>query len=292
MTRAAETERSDVAPTHSLVGRMFYDTLWVLCRNLGVALFGIRYRFAEPLPREGGLLVLSTHQSLLDPLLLGLVSERRLSSLARSSLFRWGPFGAIISALDAVPIDREASSVAAMKTVIRKLRGGGALTIFPEGTRTRDGRLGEVKSGFALVAKRAGVPIVPVAIVGAWECWPRKRLLPLPGRIRLEFGPIIPAAEVAAMDDATLVAFVTRQLTELDARARQLRDGGIPRPSPRRDALTAAKSAGRRRASDSPAEETAGAPPQASPLPADSAAGPAPAPAVPPEEPSPPPPPA
>ena len=305
MTRAAEPEPSDIAPTHTLVGRMFYDTLWVLCRNLGVALFGIRYRFADPLPREGGLLVLSSHQSNLDPLLLGLVCERRLSSLARSSLFRWGPFGAIISALDAIPIDREASSVAAMKTIIRKLRGGGAVTIFPEGTRTRDGRLGEVQSGFALVAKRAGVPILPVAIVGAWECWPRTRWFPLPGRIRLEFGPIIPAAEVAAMDGSTLVAVVTQRLTELDAEARRLRDGGDAEPSPRRAALTAAKSAGRRRAAESPAgEKGASVPEQTPPSPQDfpgppqepdlqgSPASPAraPAPAAPLEEPSPPPP--
>jgi 1-acyl-sn-glycerol-3-phosphate acyltransferase len=301
MTRAAEPDHADIAPTHTLFGRMFYDTLWVLCRNLGVAVFGIRYRFAEPLPREGGLLVLSSHQSNLDPLLLGLVCERRLSSLARSSLFRWGPFGAIIAALDAIPIDREASSVAAMKTIIRKLRGGGAVTIFPEGTRTRDGKLGDVQSGFALVAKRAGVPILPVAIVGAWECWPRTRLLPLPGRIRLEFGPIIPAEDVAAMDGSTLVALVTQQLTELDAAARRLRDGGAAEPSPRRAAFTAAKSAGRRRATDSSGEETVASgraktpPPPAEPLataepPAIPAPLPVPAASI--EEQSPPPPPA
>ena len=90
MTRAAEPDHADIAPTHTLFGRMFYDTLWVLCRNLGVAVFGIRYRFAEPLPREGGLLVLSSHQSNLDPLLLGLVCERGVhfsngGLLARSS---------------------------------------------------------------------------------------------------------------------------------------------------------------------------------------------------------------
>jgi 1-acyl-sn-glycerol-3-phosphate acyltransferase len=267
MTRADEPDHTDIAPGHTRFGRMFYDTLWVLCRTLGVALFGIRYRFAEPLPRDGGLLVLSSHQSNLDPLLLGLVCERRLSSLARSSLFRWGPFGAIIASLDAIPIDREASSVAAMKTIIRKLRGGGAVTIFPEGTRTRDGKLGDVQSGFALVAKRAGVPIIPVAIVGAWECWPRTRLLPLPGRIRLEFGPIIPAADVAAMDGSTLVSLVTEQLTELDAAARRLRDGGAAEPSPRRAAFTAAKSAGRRRATDSSEEETVASGPVTTPPP-------------------------
>lgn len=266
MSRAAEPDQPDTAPTHAFVGRMLYDSLWVLCRTFGIALFGIRYRFAEPLPLTGGLLVLASHQSHLDPLLLGLVCERRLSSLARSSLFRWGPFGAIITALDAISIDREASPVAAMKLMIRKLRGGGALTIFPEGTRTRDGRLGEVKSGFALVAKRAGVPILPVAIVGAWECWPRTRWLPRPGRIRLEFGALIPAGEVARMDDKTLVALVTQRLTELDAAARRLRDGGDDVPSPRRAALRAAKSAERRRATDSSREAKAGLP--AAPLPA------------------------
>jgi len=291
MNRAAEPDQPDTAPTHAFGGGMLYDSLWVLCRTLGVALFGIRYRFAEPLPRTGGLLVLASHQSQLDPLLLGLVCERRLSSLARSSLFQWGPFGAIISALDAIPIDREASPVAAMKLVIRKLRGGGALTIFPEGTRTRDGRLGEVKSGFALVAKRAGVPILPVAIVGAWECWPRTRWFPRPGRIRLEFGAIIPAGEVAAMDDKTLVALVTRRLTELDAAARRLRDGGDDIPSPRRAALMAAKSAERRRATDSPREAKAGRP-SVAPLVLAAAEQPLPEPAGPAGGPSPPPPPA
>ena len=291
MNRAAEPDQPDTAPTHAFVGRMLYDSLWVLCRTFGIALFGIRYRFAEPLPLTGGLLVLASHQSHLDPLLLGLVCERRLSSLARSSLFRWGPFGAIIAALDAISIDREASPVAAMKLMIRKLRGGGALTIFPEGTRTRDGRLGEVKSGFALVAKRAGVPILPVAIVGAWECWPRTRWLPRPGRIRLEFGALIPAGEVARMDDKTLVALVTQRLTELDAAARQLRDGGDDVPSPRRAALTAAKSAERRRATDSPREAKAGLPSAAPPLPA-AAEQPLPEPAGTAGGPSPPPPPA
>ena len=98
----------------SVFGRVLYAVLWVLCRTLGVAVFGFRVRFAEPLPARGGLLVLSSHQSHLDPLLLGLACDRRLSSLARSSLFHFAPFGAVISALDAVPIDRNASMVAAM----------------------------------------------------------------------------------------------------------------------------------------------------------------------------------
>lgn len=221
---------SDSQPTprgggHTRFGRGLYATLWVLCRTLGVSLFGFRVRFAEPLPATGGLLVLSTHQSHLDPLLLGLACDRRLSSLARSSLYRFKPFGAVITALDAVPIDRESSAVAAMKVVIGRLRAGAAVVVFPEGTRTGTGRPGAIKSGFALIAKKAGVPIVPVAIVGAYECWPRSRLLPRPGRIRVEFGRLITPEEIAAIDERELVEVVSRQLLDLDARARRARDG-------------------------------------------------------------------
>jgi len=205
---------------HSLFGRWLYSVLWIVCRALGVSVFGVRTRFAEPLPERGGLIVLSSHQSHLDPLLLGLACDRRLSSLARSSLYAFKPFGAVITALDAIPIDREASALVAMKTVIRRLEEGAAVIIFPEGTRTVTGRLGELKSGFALIAKRAGVPIVPVAIVGAWECWPKTRIFPRPGRIRLEFGRVIRPEEIAALDDRALVAECAARLAELDAMAR------------------------------------------------------------------------
>jgi len=185
---------SGAATSHPIWwGRLLYDLLWVLCR--------------------------------LDPLLLGLATDRRLSSLARSSLFNFGPFGRVITALDAIPINREASTVQAMKAVIGRLRGGAAVIVFPEGTRTADGHLGEIKSGFALLAKRGRVPIAPVAIVGAYECWPRSRLLPRPGRVRLEFGPVITAAEVADLDERQLVARCSDALRAVDRRARQLRSG-------------------------------------------------------------------
>jgi 1-acyl-sn-glycerol-3-phosphate acyltransferase len=205
---------------HTTFGRWLYSVLWVTSRTLGVALFGFRSRFDEPLPAEGGLLVLSSHQSHLDPLLLGLATDRRLSSMARSSLYRFKPFGFVITALDAVPIDREASAVAAMKVVIGRLQGGAAVIVFPEGTRTGDGRLGDIKGGFAILAKRARVPIAPVAIVGAYESWPRSRRFPRPGRIRLEFGRVLTVDEVAALDEQALVAECTRRLVALDARGR------------------------------------------------------------------------
>lgn len=226
-----EADATDTPPQprggHTAFGRWLYSVLWVLIRTFGVSVFGARTRFAEPLPQTGGLLVLSTHQSHLDPLLLGMATDRRLSSLARSSLYTFKPFGFIITALDAVPIDRNASAVKAMKRVIERLKQGAAVIVFPEGTRTPDGRMGDVKAGFALLAKRAEVPIAPVAIVGAFECWPRHRIFPRTGRVRLEFGKVITAAEVAAMDERTLTAECERRLRELDATARAVRSGSF-----------------------------------------------------------------
>ena len=209
---------------HSLFGRCLYSVLWVLCRTLGVAVLGVRTRFAEPLPKQGGLLVISSHQSHFDPLLLGLASNRRLSSLARASLYKFKPFALLITALDAVPIDSKASTLTAMKAVIRRLEGGAGVVVFPEGTRTATGRIGELKSGFALLAKRARVPIVPVAIVGAWECWPKSRMFPRPGRVRVEFGKLLTAEEIAGMDERQILAECTARITALDAKARAVRN--------------------------------------------------------------------
>ena len=217
---------ADARRGHSAFGCALYASLWVLTRMFAVSVFGFRVRFAESLPKQGGLLVLSTHQSHLDPLLLGLSCHRRLSSMARSSLYRFKPFAAIITALDAIPIDRESSTVAAMKGVINRLRDGAAVVIFPEGTRTADGKLGELKGGFVLLAKRAGVPIVPVAMVGAWECWPRTRLFPRPGRIRLEFGRLLQPEQIAAMTDGEILSACTAEINHLDLTARAAWESG------------------------------------------------------------------
>ena len=221
-----QPERGTPDKGHSFFGGWLYAALWVVCRTLGITLFGFRVRFAQPLPQQGGLLVISSHQSHLDPLLLGLASDRRLSSLARSSLYRFKPFGAVITALDAIPIDRETSPLVAMKRVIRRLETGAAVLIVPEGTRTASGQLGDLKNGFSLLAKRAGVPIVPVAIVGAYECWPRWRWLPRPGRIRLEFGQLLSAADVARMSDREIVEECQIRLKQLDATARLVVQAG------------------------------------------------------------------
>lgn len=211
----------------SVFGRVLYGFLWLLCRTLAVSVFGFRYRFAQRPPSHGGLLVLSSHQSHLDPLLLGLACDRRLASLARSSLYK-GPLAPIITALGAIPIDRESPGVSSMRTVIAALKRGVAVVVFPEGTRSTDGNLGRLKAGFTVLARRSGVPILPVAIVGAWECWPKGSIIPGPGRIRLEFGQLITPEEFNLLDDDSLLELCQVRLQCLDTTARDTRSPKHP----------------------------------------------------------------
>ena len=196
----------------SVAKRLWYDFLRVACRNVGVAVFRIRVFGREHIPAEGGVLVVSNHQSHLDPILVGLGCDRRMNYVARDTLFGFPPFRWLINSLDAIPIDREGSGLGGLKESLRRLKDGEMLVIFPEGTRTRDGDLGELKPGFTALARRAKVPLLPVAIDGAFESWPRDNLLPQPAMIHIRFGPPLCPAQMSSMDDAALLAEVDRRI--------------------------------------------------------------------------------
>jgi len=114
--------------------------------------------------------------------------------LARSTLFETSKlFGALIRSLNAVPLKRGAFDKQALRRCIEILSAGNALALFPEGTRTRDGRIGRLHSGFGMIARRSGATIVPTLIQGAFEAWPRTSPLPAPRPIRVAYGrPIGP----------------------------------------------------------------------------------------------------
>lgn len=108
--------------------------------------------------------------------------------MARKTLFRNPIFGAMISGLGAVQLDRDATTPAGLREVVELLKAGAALVFFPEGTRSRDGEIARLRPGVALLARRSGVPVVPVAVEGTFRCWPRSRRFPRPGRIRVVYG--------------------------------------------------------------------------------------------------------
>jgi 1-acyl-sn-glycerol-3-phosphate acyltransferase len=200
----------------SLPSRLWYRFLQSACRLAAVVVFRIRCDGRQFIPASGGGLVMSNHQSNLDPVIVGLAANRRLNYLARETLFRFAPFRWLIRSLDAIAIDREGLGLAGLKETLRRLKRGELVLIFPEGTRTRDGELAPLKAGFCAIARRANVPLVPVAVAGAFEAWPRSRRLPRRSVLRVCFGPPLWPADIEplddeALDDEALVAEIERR---------------------------------------------------------------------------------
>jgi 1-acyl-sn-glycerol-3-phosphate acyltransferase len=159
----------------------------------GTILWQMRVFGAENIPPSGGILLASNHQSYLDPALVGACIPREMHFMARRSLFEVPVFGGLIRRCHAFPVDRDGADLRSLREAIARLRAGYALLVFPEGTRTRDGRIGPMKSGIRILAERAEVPVAPVLIEGAHQVWPKGRaLLPGLGRVRIVFGKPLP----------------------------------------------------------------------------------------------------
>jgi 1-acyl-sn-glycerol-3-phosphate acyltransferase len=203
--------------------RFTYDLSRVVARLAAVVLCRIRCQGRSHVPSEGGALLCANHQSFLDPILLGLACDRRLNYLARQSLFHFRPLRWLIEWFDAIPIEREGLGLAGLKETLRRLRRGEIVLIFPEGTRTHDGSIGPLKPGFTALARRGHVPLVPVAIAGAFEAWPRTRPCPVPQPIWIQFGAPITPDEVAQLSDEQLLTRLHDALLACQAASRYQR---------------------------------------------------------------------
>src|SRR5262245_46493572 len=157
---------------------LFYNTAYAVCFAGTSLAWSFRFEGGRHMPRRGPALVLANHESLLDPVLVGVSSPRRLRSLARKTLFRNPAFAWLIRSLGAAPVDQEGVAKEGLKAVLRELEQGQAVLIFPEGERTLPGRMQALKPGIHLILRRAPVPIVPVGVAGAFEALPRSRLVP------------------------------------------------------------------------------------------------------------------
>lgn len=195
---------------------LWYLLLQALSRDLCAVFFHLRVRGRRHVPLEGGALLVSNHQSFLDPVLVGVGLRRRLNYLARETLFRFAAFRWLIYSLDAIPIQREGLGLGGIKETLRRLRRGEAVLLFPEGTRTRDGLVGPLRPGFCALVRRAGVPVVPVRIEGAYQAWPRTAALPRAHPIRVAYGRPLSPAEARTMDEHDVIAWVSEQWTALE----------------------------------------------------------------------------
>ena len=185
--------------------------------------FRLRAYDVANVPKRGGVLILSNHQSFLDPMLVGCPVRRTFHFMARDTLFRNRILGGIFRWVYAFPVKRGRADRAAIRATIERLATGEAVVMFPEGTRTPDGELQPVKGGFRLLVRRANVPVLPVVIDGAFKAWPRSRKLPRPAPVSVIYGQSIPPEELENLSDAEAAGRVQREMAALLAELRRKR---------------------------------------------------------------------
>jgi 1-acyl-sn-glycerol-3-phosphate acyltransferase len=191
----------------------WYAMLWCPCYAISQVWFRFKFSGKGYVPTEGPVLLVSNHQSNLDPVLVGIACPRQLKYLARQGLFFW-PFSLWIRSLGAVPIDRDRGALSGIRTTLDLLKKQNAVLVFPEGSRTEDGKLDVMLPGFCLLARRSGATIVPVGIVGAFDALPRGAVFARPNPIRLAFGPSISKQQAAELSDEQLTALVTQRIRD------------------------------------------------------------------------------
>lgn len=187
-----------------------------VCAMWKVRVFNRHYE-----PADGGVVYICNHQSFMDPILVGFGLRRPLNYMARDSLFRLPVFKQVIKSLNAFPVKRGTADIGAIKEAMRRLKSGGQVNVFAEGTRTRDGRIGPFLPGVAVLSQRAAKWTVPVVIDGAFEAWPRTQPLPGLGSIVVQYAPPIPQAEARKLKPDVFVEQVRQTLIEMQTDIRR-----------------------------------------------------------------------
>lgn len=182
---------------------------------------GLRVVGREHIP-DYPVIVASNHASNIDPPLIGGIFPRRLRYLAKESLFRNPVLGFLISALGAIPVSREDSqrAGAVLKLLLDRLNEGESILLFPEGTRSRDGKLQPLEGGVAFLSVKSGVPILPVYIGGSRDVCPPGSSFPHPARLVVRIAAPISPDDGAKSDREKRELLMTRLGETLSAFAR------------------------------------------------------------------------
>ncbi|MFH0738932.1 MAG: lysophospholipid acyltransferase family protein [Candidatus Omnitrophota bacterium] len=151
--------------------------------------FRMKVKGAQNIPKHGGFILACNHTSYLDPLALGAASPRPLNFMARDSLFRIPLFGRLIAAVDAFPVKRDSADKSALKEAMRRVRRGGGLALFPEGTRQDDKTaFDKPQAGIGFLAAKLAVPVIPAFISGTEKALPKHAKVIRKSKVTVSFG--------------------------------------------------------------------------------------------------------
>lgn len=157
-------------------------------RLLFATYFRWRVFHADRVPKQGPVILASNHLSFLDPPLVGSCLPRSINYLARESLFRFPGVGAMLRGWNCVPVDRDGGGASGLRNILDRLLAGGAIILFPEGTRSPTGALQTARSGIGLTVIKSTAPVVPVRVFGTFEAYGRHMKFPRPKPVAVVFG--------------------------------------------------------------------------------------------------------
>ncbi|MCE9637635.1 MAG: 1-acyl-sn-glycerol-3-phosphate acyltransferase [Planctomycetes bacterium] len=208
------------APPNRPPNLAFYRTAQAVLRGLGCIWWRVHAEGMERIPATGPVIFASTHESFLDPPIVGAYVKRHIWYMARRSLFFSGKersrFRTWVGSLcGMIEVDRDGTGLGALRGAETKLREGNAVLIFPEGTRSEGGEVQEFRAGVGLLAKRTGAQVVPVSLDGTRRVWPRGAKVPSlrAGPVRLIYGAPVTYGE--ASDAKEVSADIRRRILEL-----------------------------------------------------------------------------
>jgi 1-acyl-sn-glycerol-3-phosphate acyltransferase len=153
----------------SIVYNIFHNLAKLFAR----CFFSLRIIHPERMIEEGPLILAVNHSSYFDPPLAGICSHRAVYYLARKNLLEWPFFGPLFPAMNVIPVERDGSDMSALREVIKKIREGNGVVLFPEGTRSRNGNLQPARPGIGLVIAKTSAPVLPMRIFGAYHAFPK-----------------------------------------------------------------------------------------------------------------------
>lgn len=141
----------------------------------------------ENVPRDGSVIFAANHVSFYDPPAIGSCHNRQINYFARDTLFK-GLFGKALVEIGTIPVARQNAEVASLKAIFKSLKAGGAVAIYPEGTRSPNGQLTEPKAGAGMIACKSKAVVIPTRLFGTYEAFGRSDKIPkIGGRIHIAY---------------------------------------------------------------------------------------------------------
>lgn len=215
---------------------LFYRLIYWVVLGAFTLFYRARFEGVGNIPRRGGLLIVANHQSHLDPPLIGVaIRHRNMAAIAREGLYRNPLFGSLLRGLGTIPIKESEGDAGAIRAAIAQLKAGRVVVIFPEGSRSADGAMDEFKRGTWVLLARSGADVLPAAVEGCFDAWPRQRRFPhlFGERVAAAFGRPIPFAELKEMGADAGLKLLAGEVDELRlglrAKLRKASGGRAPR---------------------------------------------------------------